>query len=81
MNTIADIVTSPDIHMFINESSCNCNTSGRKKGWFFVGHVVTAASSADALSVDSGTLFSPSSLINGIISHNIIPLLQAGMLS
>jgi hypothetical protein len=81
MNMIADIITSADILMFINESSHNCNTSGRKKGRSFVGHAVTAVSSADALSADSGTLFSPSSLINSIISHNIIPLLQAGVLS
>ncbi|KAH9000083.1 hypothetical protein EDB92DRAFT_1982888 [Lactarius akahatsu] len=37
MNTISDIVTNPDMLMFVDEAACNCKTSGRMNGWATVG--------------------------------------------
>ncbi len=37
MNHIADIITNPDMLMFVDESARNRNSSGRKQGWAFMG--------------------------------------------
>ena len=70
MNTIADIVTSPNMLMFVNKSAHNCNTSGRKQGWSFVGqHCI------QHWCFVHGQWYSilPILTINGIITHDIIP--------
>ncbi|KAH9168611.1 hypothetical protein EDB89DRAFT_1805417, partial [Lactarius sanguifluus] len=37
MNHIADTVLNPDMLMFVDEAARNRNTSGRMKGWAYVG--------------------------------------------
>jgi transposase len=69
-NWIADIVTNLDQFMFVDEAAHNQHTSGRRKGWAFVGKRCF-----QCRFFVHGQRFSilPILTIDGIITHNIIP--------
>ncbi|SRR6266702_6757550 len=70
MNHIADIITNPDMLMFVDESARNRNSSGRKQGWAFMGwHCIQHQFFV------WGQQYSilPILTIDGIITHDIIP--------
>jgi transposase len=70
MNRIADIVTHPDMLMFIDEAARDRRTSGRPKGWASVGwHCVQHRYFV------RGQRYSilPILTIDGILTHDIIP--------
>jgi transposase len=70
MNRIADIITNPNMLMFIDESARNRHTSGRRKGWAFAGKRCILHRFFVC-----GQRFSilPVLTIDGIITHDIIP--------
>ena len=70
MNQIAEVITNPDMLMFIDEAARNRRTSGRSKGWASVGRRCVQ----HRLFV-RGQRFStlPVLTIDGIITHDIIP--------
>ena len=70
MNSIADIVQSPDMLMFVDEAARNRNTSGRTKGRAAVGRRCI-----QHRFFVRGQWFSilPILTVDGIITHNIIP--------
>src|ERR1700677_1974027 len=69
MNRIADIVTNPDMLMFIDKAARNRHTSGRSKGWSFAGRRCI-----QRRFFVRGKRFSilPVLTIDGIITHDII---------
>ena len=70
MNCIADVVTNPNMFMFINEAACNRHTSGRRKGWAFMGRRCILHRffvRGQRLSI------LPVLTTEGIITHDIIP--------
>ena len=70
MNNIADVITNLNMLMFIDEAACNCHTSGRSKGWSFIGKCCIQHQF-----FVRGERFSilPVLTIDGIITHDIIP--------
>ena len=70
MNRIADIITNPDMLMFIDEAAHNRHTSGRRKGWAPLGrHCIQHRPfvRGQRLSI------LPVLTTEGIITHDIIP--------
>ena len=70
MNMIADVVTSPDMLMFVDEAAHNDRTSIRAKGWLLVGKWCT-----QRRCFGRGQRFSvlPILTLDGIITYNIVP--------
>jgi transposase len=70
MNQIADIVTNPDMLMFVDEAARNRRTSGRSKGWASVGRRCI-----QHRFFVRGQHFSvlPVLTIDGIITHDVVP--------
>lgn len=69
MNTIANIVTNPDMLMFVDEAACN-KTSARTREWSLVGKGCT-----QRRCFGHGQMFSilPILTLDGIITYDIIP--------
>jgi hypothetical protein len=70
MNTIADIVTNPDMLMFVDEAACNKKTFARTRGWLLVGKRCI-----QRRCFSHGQRFSilPVLTLDGIITYDIIP--------
>lgn len=70
MNEIADVVTDPDMLMFVDEAARNKRTSARKKGWSLVGKRCVQRQC-----FSRGERFSilPILTLDGIITYDIIP--------
>jgi transposase len=70
MNRIADIITHPDILMFVHKAARDRRTSGRPKGWASMGRRCI-----QHRYFVRGQQYSilPILTIDGIITHNIIP--------
>src|SRR5580693_221778 len=70
MNHIADIVTNPDMFMFVDEAARNWHTLGCTKGWASLGRWCFQQGF-----FVRGQWFSilPVLTIDGIITHDIVP--------
>jgi len=70
MNMIADVITSPDMLMFVDEAARNDRTSIRAKGWSLVGKRCT-----QRRCFGRGQRFSvlPILTLDGIITYDIVP--------
>jgi hypothetical protein len=70
MNKIADIVTNPEMLMFVDEAARNKRTSGRPKGWSLVGKRCV-----QRRFFGRGQRFSilPILTLDGIITYDVIP--------
>ena len=70
MNNIADIVTNPDMLMFVDEAARNKKSSARMKGWSLVGERCV-----ERRCFGRGQRFSilPILTLDGIITYDIVP--------